>query len=277
MRISFEPVPVSALISEQGLTSYGTYTRFAAGGQTTLVNMLSGNLVIDPVDVAISGRGVSLVLQRVYNMQDTTVGFFGLGWSSFLDARLERCAPKCFSATHKYLDPTGATYFFDFSIVDAGFASAERIEGLRASLIRSADAHIIVYDTGIQFKFLAATGGLLAAIEDRNGNRITIERDQSGFPTKIFDSLHREIMITPHASGMRIGKITPPGGLASVSYDYDGELLTIVTRADQTTEYEYNQCKGPTSKIHFCLNEIRSYAVVKSRVKLGHESTEMQG
>ena len=59
------------------MTPYTTYSRLGAGPDTALVNIISGNLVIDPVDLAIAGRGVSIVVERFYNSSDTTLGYSG--------------------------------------------------------------------------------------------------------------------------------------------------------------------------------------------------------
>jgi Domain of unknown function (DUF6531) len=76
--VSAEPTRQLRLpVSDQGVTSYGTYNRLPMGKQVALVNILSGNLVIDSVDLTINGRGVPLVLHRFYNSQDTSVGVFG--------------------------------------------------------------------------------------------------------------------------------------------------------------------------------------------------------
>src|SRR5262249_46485189 len=81
------PLPVS----DQGITSYRAYSSLPMGKRAgiALVNILSGNLVIESADLNIPSRGISLLFQRFYNSQNTDVGFFGQGWSSLLDARLE--------------------------------------------------------------------------------------------------------------------------------------------------------------------------------------------
>jgi YD repeat-containing protein len=89
----------------------------------------------------------------------------------------------------------------------------------------------------------------LSSIGDRNGNTIIIHRDStSGFPFRIQDALRRTIEITPTAFG-RISKISPPGGLASIVYDYPSGQLNTVTRADQTTRYTYERATQLLSTI----------------------------
>src|SRR5207245_1168434 len=113
--------------------------------------------------------------------------------------------------------PSGATYFF--SRFGDALGRVGRTEGFHGSF----DSHenSVIYDNGITF-FFSGTDCLrrLYVIKDRNGNFITIERDSSGAPIKIVDSMKRTVIITP--VGGLILSISPPGGLASISYTYLG-------------------------------------------------------
>jgi RHS repeat-associated protein len=216
-------------VSDVGLTSYGTYSATAAGGGKAFVNIQNGKLTLDPVDLAIAGRGVSLVLERFYNSGDsTTSGFFGLGWSSVLDTRLEFCKRD---GRKRYHSPSGAVY-----PADSGYS---RIYGLHASF----NGQAIFYDNGITFSFGNFSGcvAYLNSINDRNGNTITIVRKPNGAPTQIVDSLKRTVNITLTAGDTLISQISPPGGLASIVYSYWGDhRLFTATRGDQTTTYTYD-------------------------------------
>ncbi|MBV9038849.1 MAG: hypothetical protein JO182_30470, partial [Acidobacteriaceae bacterium] len=66
LNISVSPLTGSAVIPDQGLTPYGTYARVTVGGNMFSTNQY-GNLNIDPVDLSIAGRGLSVVLERYYN------------------------------------------------------------------------------------------------------------------------------------------------------------------------------------------------------------------
>jgi YD repeat-containing protein len=238
------PPPVSPL----GLTSYGTFGRLAGGGgHTSFVNISSGNVLIDPVDLAMRGRGVSLVLERYYNSGDTEAGFFGLGWTSLLDARLDFCSSNDF----KYRNPSGAIYH----IPTNGSKTDSRIQGLHASY-DSAKARII-YDNGIIFDFFSGAVGCryyLTEIGDRNGNTITIKRDSTtGFPKTIVDKLNRTVKITPTFG--RTSTISPPVGLASIVYTYTSGQLDTVTRGDQTTTYTYE----PATRLLGTIRDPRGY------------------
>src|SRR5262245_17100555 len=117
--VSCAPVPAQGLTSELGVTSYGSYAGATVGGQTAMVNVMNGNLVVDPVDLAITGRGVSLVLERTFNGKDAGSGVFGKGWSSLLDVSLRDCgvSSACPDTTPPgtgflFRDGTGATFSF---------------------------------------------------------------------------------------------------------------------------------------------------------------------
>lgn len=234
--VSCMPVPVQELTSELGITSYGSYAGATVGGQTAVVNVMNGNLVVDPVDLAITGRGVSLVLQRTFNGKDAGSGVFGKGWSSLLDVSLRDCTFACPVDTPPlteflFRDATGATWSFD-----ADPPAVAR--GLRARLVNDST---IVYDDGTVLRLQSFESGTyrLFSITERNGNRLTIERNADGHPVKIVDSLGREVVLGLEAG--RVKTISPPAGLAEVSYGYDGlGRLTTVTRAGETTTYWYD-------------------------------------
>jgi RHS repeat-associated protein len=239
--VSCTPVPVQGLTSELGITSYGSYAGATVGGQTAVVNVMNGNLVVDPVDLAITGRGVSLALQRTFNGKDAGSGVFGKGWSSLLDISLRDCffaCPADTPADFLFRDATGATWSFGpFGLPLDGVRYAFA-RGLRARLVNYST---IVYDDGTVLKLQPFESGTyrLVSITDRNGNRLTIERDADGLPVKIVDSLGREVVL-----GLEAGLVTtisPPAGLATVSYGYDTKgRLTAVTRDGRTTTYFYD-------------------------------------
>lgn len=250
LNIGVSPLTGSAVIPDQGLTPYGRYTRVAAGGHTELANVASGNNTVDPADLSIAGRGLSVVLERYYNslaprfppprshMSPANHVVFGLRWSSFLDTTLTRCtlSSDCLDdssgqSTFRYRDASGATYFFPA----LDFFGLTRTNGLRATVINSSGT--LVYDNGTTLQF---SGSRLTTIQDRNGNTITIDRDSSGLPTAIHDTLGRTILITTNAGG-QISSIVPPAPLAPITYTYaGGDLLQTVTRGVQKTQYNYN-------------------------------------
>jgi Domain of unknown function (DUF6531) len=101
------PVVLPPPVSDQGLTPYGTYSRTSGGGGVAFFHVKEGTFTLDPVDFAMpNGRGVSFVLERYYNSGATEAGFFGLGWTSLLDARIDRCT----GSDLKYRSPSGAIY-----------------------------------------------------------------------------------------------------------------------------------------------------------------------
>lgn len=234
--VSCEPVPMQHLTSKLGITSYGSYAGATVGGQTAVINVMNGNLVVNPVDLAITGRGVSLALQRTFNGKDTGSGVFGKGWSSLIDISLRDCTFACPDDTPPdteflFRDATGATWSFDAK-------PPALARGLRARLVNHST---IVYDDGTVLKFEAFESGTyrLVSITDRNGNRLKIERNADGHPVKIVDSLGREVVLGLEAGLVKT--ISPPAGLATVSYGYDGlGRLTTVTRAGETTAYWYD-------------------------------------
>jgi RHS repeat-associated protein len=302
-------VPPSGSLAPPDLTVGPTpstrFTGVTSGGGQASINLSNGGLFLDPVDLVIpGGTGLPIVLERFYNSEDpsnqdfepgsnqasNSIGvrrsrprFFGRGWSSFLDAQIDRCHEG--DGFSIYRSASGGAY-----IVHMG--DSQRIGGLHASTNGTINPppnaplsanNSITYDNGITFVFLGYSidSGkddfytcpynapiakerqvkaldLLAMVIDRNGNAVKIERDNDGFPTRIHQGLFSQNQFTVHRTVNvirsvvdTISQISPPGGLASIVYNYQGgsggdATLSSVKRGDQTTgvqitTYEYYQ------------------------------------
>ena len=253
--INAAPLPRAAVVPDSGLTNFGAYSRSSSKGHVNRVDMSNGVLNVDPIDLLlpVPGRGLSVVLERYYSSHGS-YGWFGFGWSTFLDTSLQYC-PGCAiggSDLFRYRDASGAT----FSIPYDSFAGCKncRAPGLSATLMNFGT---LAYDNGVVLQFELPPGAAdstyarrLIAIQDRNGNKISIKWDMKGHPVEIDDPLNRATILTSNASGS-ITLVTPPAPLAPVSYTYDGEggpgsRLLTVTRSNVITRYEYgNYGDGP--------------------------------
>ena len=141
-----------------------------------------------------------------------------------------------------YRDPSGAVHAWDT-------VQLPRPPGSHATIPQN-DFFVIFYDNGTQlnFDFRFPTSGVdsgragrLTAIMDRNGNAVTIERNNiTGFPEKVTDSLKRTVGDHPQRK-MGASRRLPPAGLASIIYTYYPGItrLNTVTRGGQTTTYSY--------------------------------------
>jgi hypothetical protein len=162
--------------------------------------------------------------------------------SSLLDARLEFYPCSSLQGTVRYRSESGASYLF----TPSGGGQA-RTEGLHATF--DSESSAVFYDSGLtlSFGFSAGCSRFLTFIADRNGNTIIIQRDVNGAPSYIVDTYNRTIQLSPGENGL-ISDISPPGGLASITYSYDRKFnhqLNTVVQGDQTTTYHY----GPDNRL----------------------------
>ena len=256
MTIDASPLPRAGMVPETGIAHSAEYSKSSAGGHINRVNIFSGNLNVDPVDFSlpIPGRGLSVALERYYNARGG-YGWFGYGWSTFLDTTLQYCGQSgCVDGpvwggeaqtTHRYRDASGATYFFDFAYALCG--SGCRPPGLSATLT---DSSTLAYDNGTILRFELPPSAKdntvprrLVSIEDRNGNKIRINWNATGRPYKIRDPLNRFIRLDFNTNGS-VTSISPPTPQAPVFYTYDGSggpgsNLITVTRSNVITRYGY--------------------------------------
>lgn len=242
--MSCSTVPTSELVPDTGLTSYGTYVGSSVGGQSALADVMTGNFILDPVDLEIPGRGLSLSLERTYNAHDALggeSGVFGRGWSSLLDARVETVM---LGGRYLFRDASGASYIFEPTTRFGLRTTVYTALGLHAVLFHRGGV-TVAYEDGTTLRFrsttlLSAPEFLLTSIEDRRGNRISIVRNAEGRPQQIVDSLGRKVELQLDAGG-RVARVHPPSPLASISYEYDSAgLLRRVARGSKVTSYRYN-------------------------------------
>ncbi|MFH7321103.1 RHS repeat-associated core domain-containing protein [Desulfurivibrio sp. D14AmB] len=212
-------------------------------------NIASGNLSHRQPLFAGSGSGPVVDLNLYYNSLDPHAGVLGRGWSHSYELLLRELADgsvlikmangdrKLYTATAEgYLSPRG-----DYSL-----------------LSRDDDgAFTLKQKAGTVHRFTAA--GRLAAIEDRNGNTLSLVyeggqlvalSDPAGRVTGFaYDNTGRLAAITDPAgrdysfefSGNRLAKVVyPDGGSWNYSYDARGFLLGKTDRRGFTTSYAYD-------------------------------------
>ena len=56
------------------------------------VNYKNGNFYVSYTDIVVPGGGKDLEITRTYNSHSTKAGWFGMGWGSDFETRLE---PRC--------------------------------------------------------------------------------------------------------------------------------------------------------------------------------------
>ena len=218
-------------------------------GGTDPVDVVSGQLLISTTDLALPGV-LPLVLRRAYASGYEDGGLYGPGWSSTLDIRL--------------VIQDGAVSFLgdDCQRLEYGVPAGLRL-GLPSFPAYGARWPLSLEHGGSEYHVqdplsritwcFSATGDAetrpLAAVIDRNGNRILVERDPDGAPLRlIHDGGYRvAIGMTRIAESLRVTALTlepaedtqPAIPVLTYEYDEAGKLSRITDSSSVPYVYEW--------------------------------------
>jgi len=93
------------------------------------VNLKNGNFYISYTDIVVPGGGKKLEITRTYNSKSTEVGWFGFGWGSDFETKLEVSADGSI-VVHEH-GAGGRSRFVPKSPVDAEAASKKIVDAMR--------------------------------------------------------------------------------------------------------------------------------------------------
>lgn len=235
-----------------------------ATGGTDPVDVVSGQMITARTDVDLPGV-LPLLLRRAYASGYEHGSLFGPGWSSTLDQRLT-------------IDADGIHFLGDDAqILNYGVPTQPGqqvlpVAGARWPLTwnRTLDAiEILDPATGITRHFTRPPGDSAASSErrqvrhlvrvtDRNGNWLTIARDEDGVPTQLTHVGGYRIAVDStfrgdgfRVEGMRLLDQTRPEGTRLIGYAYDpaGRLIEILDTDDVPLIYEYDDAPRITAWI----------------------------
>jgi RHS repeat-associated protein len=228
-----------------GITSKGADD--VETGGTDPVDLVSGRLIASTTDVVRLGV-LPLVARRAYISGYEHGGLFGHGWAGTLDIRL-------------LVDEDGVRFLGESAqVLDYGLPAglglglpATPAHGARWPLYRDRE-HYRVQDTGSGLSWIfprEAEGTVrpLQEIRDRNGNRVTVLRDERGLPVELAHSSGYGIEVhtleTPAGARVAGLSLNPGGGepVALVAYAYDdaGRLVTITDSSGVPYLYEWDE------------------------------------
>jgi RHS repeat-associated protein len=226
------------------------------GGRTTgsdPIDLSTGEMVLVQRDLALPGL-LGLVLERVHISSYRRGQWFGRSWASTLDQRVEVTGQAVLFATADgvvlhYPVPEPELHH------DQGRVLPE--EGARWPLSWDRDADEIRIEqpeTGRTLHFPAEPRGRgsrpLAAVSDRNGNRITFVRDADGVPTDVFHSGGYHVVVESIATsaGIRVEGLRLAGRgqdsdtrIATFAYNALGQLTDVIDSSGQPLLFEYDR------------------------------------
>ena len=211
-----------------GLTPYGQYFK----NLREYVSPANGHLTITQIDLTIPGRGLDLVLSRVYETPAVFYGAtpydyeqpptdIGKGWQLDL--------PYVGS---KYLHLWNNT-IYQIEWVNNTF---ENHEGSHFILVKNGDStYTLTTASGIVYEF--STSGFLTHIKDVDLNTLTFTYTE-GRLTSLTDTIGRTITLT--YSNDRLQKIVYNSAELEYSYDSNGCLEWMDDFLNRRTRYYYN-------------------------------------
>ncbi|THI99049.1 hypothetical protein E7Z54_13030 [Nocardioides sp.] len=169
-----------------------------------------------------------MVLERTYNSLDDTAGVLGRGWSMTFQQALVLESPT----SAAFVSEEGQE--IRFTKTDGSWQGASHVTAQLAE-----DAGGFTVTTRAQVRFRFDTAGRLLWIRDRNGEGVTIDRDDQGRVSQVANG-PRSLAFTYNALLDRLSKVTLPDE-RTVEYGYTNGLLTSVKdTGGKTTTYGYD-------------------------------------
>ncbi|MEE1808465.1 putative T7SS-secreted protein [Streptomyces sp. BE133] len=194
------------------------------------VDVATGRMLLPQTDIVLPGS-LPLVFERVFDSSYRAGRWFGSGWSSTVDQRLE-------------IDAEGVVFSCDEGSLLAYPHPAPGVpvmptHGRRWPLDRVDDGYTVTDpETGRVRHFVDHAGGklaLLAQIDDRNGRWITFEYDETGAPTSIVHHGGYHLKLTTNEgriTALHLAGAAPDGTDQEIlRYGYTNGHLTEVTNS----------------------------------------------
>lgn len=214
------------------------------------VDISLGQVVVDKTDMILPGR-LPAVIHRKYNPFEPfggTAGFelgFGPGWSLTAEVVLQEES----TLIRRLVLPGNARYAFIHE-TNGTFVNTSSPRFMGAVLTPTdGSSHVLRFRDGTTWTFLTSSRlrgiGVLVEQTDRNGNRLTFEREfdnlsQLGRIKRIIEPSGRALTFNLANNG-RITAISDPiGRTVRYAYNTAGRLETVTDPAGGTTRYTYD-------------------------------------
>lgn len=209
-------------------TVFGSDTN--SGYSSDGVNTSTGNFAYKMADLAIPGRGPSVVFERAYNSQDAVDGPLGYGWT------------WNYNTSHS-TGPGGelVVRWGDGKIevwAPDGSGGYTPMYGVFSTLVKNPDTTFTLRRKDrIEYRFNAT--GRLAQIADEYGNKVIFAYSGSRITT-ITDTAGRTISLSYDANSRITNVLDPIGRSVSFAYDGAGNMVTSTDLGGQSTSYTYD-------------------------------------
>ncbi|MFE4694231.1 putative T7SS-secreted protein [Streptomyces sp. NPDC056749] len=205
------------------------------------IDVATGRMLLPQTDIVLPGS-LPLAFERVFDSAHRSGRWFGTGWSSTVDQRLE-------------IDAEGVVFSCNEGSLLAYPHPAPGVpvmptHGRRWPLDRVQDGYTITDpETGQVRHFVDQPTGdlaLLAHIGDRNGRWIAFEYDEAGAPTSIVHHGGYHLKLTTHESrvtALHLAGAAPDGTDQEIlRYGYtDGHLTTVTNSSGKPRHFDCDE------------------------------------
>ncbi|WP_370357330.1 DUF6531 domain-containing protein [Catenulispora sp. MAP12-49] len=240
--------------AEGAESAVGDEARTAEGNSTAVcksdpIDVVSGWMLTDATDLELPGA-LPVVLRRAYSSGYSAGRLFGPGWSSTLDQRLSINAAGIHvvgddAQRLDYPAPTGDREVLPSRGGDHRLVWDRETDEIRVTDWKSGQVrHFAV----VHYQSELGQIRDLTAITDRNGNRISIERDAQGTPVAVVHPGYRvgvDTVVTeagPRVSAIRLADGDSAGAVVKqFHYDQRGRLREVVNSAGAPFCYEWDE------------------------------------
>lgn len=196
----------------------------------------NGNYYYEHTDFSVAARGLPLVFQRSYNALDSYSGPLGANWNHSFNVSLAQTAPGVENI--RWGDGHGETY----TLTNGTYVPQA---GVFNTLTANADGtYTLTKKDRTQYNFLSS--GTLAAIQDKNGNALTLVYDDSGNLVTITAPGGRSLTLAYDALGHIASVTDPMGRTESYSYDGSNNLVSATDPLGGVTRYAYDSAHHVT-------------------------------
>ncbi|MFC9607398.1 RHS repeat-associated core domain-containing protein [Streptomyces niveus] len=213
------------------------------------IDMASGQMVLAQTDVVLPGV-LSLVLRRTHLSGYEAGHSFGPSWACTLDERLEQ--DEALGGFWWYREDGSALAYARLPDIPGDHVAPEAGARMPLTYVTCGRSYVLTVEdsrAGLVRHFEAADSrdGLwwLVCVEDRNGNAVTVERDEDGIPLTVSHSGgYRVDVHSDTERGCVTGLSAALEGntvrLRTFGYDDTGNMTQVRNADDATTHFSYD-------------------------------------
>ncbi|MFE9890370.1 DUF6531 domain-containing protein [Streptomyces scopuliridis] len=213
------------------------------------IDMASGQMVLDQTDVDLPGV-LPLVLRRTHLSGYSAGRSFGPSWACTLDERLEQ--DEALGGFWWYREDGSALAYARLPDVPGDRVAPAAGARIPLTYVTRGSSYVLTvqdFRTGLVRHFEAATSreGLwwLVCVEDRNGNTVTVERDEDDVPLTVSHSGGYRVHVHSDAergcvTGLSAALDESTVRLRTFGYDETGNMAWARNADDATTHYAYD-------------------------------------